>query len=208
MDVKGILNILNLKLDNNQKYIVVSLILCGLLCSYVSPVIIKDIYTKLPSEWIAFESLVGSISGFLLSIFWRGVIRKQAIKKFLLLVISETICGILVCGYLLLIDYNIWLLAIAQLIYTTFITSFVCKCIMVFKSKLWNNKDREIYDNNIEIVACLTSILGYLTAIIVEPNIYLAIFLWGIAYLVDDIGWAIVYFKNRELLSKEDDSNS
>ena len=208
MDIKGILNLINLKLDNNQKYIVVSLILCGLLCSYVSPVIIKDIYTKLPSEWIAFESLVGSISGFLLSIFWRGVIRKQAIKKFLLLVISETICGILVCGYLLLIDYNIWVLAIAQLIYTAFITSFVCKCIMVFKSKLWNNKDREIYDNNIEIVACLTSILGYLTAIIVEPNIYLAIFLWGIAYLVDDIGWAIVYFKNRELLSKEDDSNS
>ena len=208
MDVKGILNILNLKLDSNQKYIVVSLILCGLLCSYVSPVIIKDIYTKLPSEWIAFESLVGSISGFLISIFWRGVIRKQAIKKFLLLVIGETVCGILVCAYLLLIDYNIWVLAIAQLIYTTFITSFVCKCIMVFKSKLWNNKDREIYDNNIEIIACLTSILGYLTAIIVEPNIYLAIFLWGIAYLVDDIGWAIVYFKNRELLSKDDDSSS
>lgn len=88
MDVKGILNILNLKLDSNQKYIVVSLILCGLLCSYVSPVIIKDIYTKLPSEWIAFESLVGSISGFLLSIFWRGVIRKQAIKNFLLLAIG------------------------------------------------------------------------------------------------------------------------
>ena len=208
MDVKGILNILNLKLDSNQKYIVVSLILCGLLCSYVSPVIIKDIYTKLPSEWIAFESLVGSISGFLISIFWRGVIRKQAIKKFLLLVIGETVCGILVCAYLLLIDYNIWVLAIAQLIYTTFITSFVCKCIMVFKSKLWNNKDREIYDNNIEIIACLTSILGYLTAIIVEPNIYLAIFLCGIAYLVDDIGWAIVYFKNRELLSKDDDSSS
>ena len=57
----------NLKLDSNQKYIVVSLILCSLLCSYISPVIIKDIYTKLPSEWIAFESLVGSISGFLIT---------------------------------------------------------------------------------------------------------------------------------------------
>ena len=175
--MKRILNLLNLKLDSNQKYIVVSLILCGLLCAYISPVIIKDIYTKLPSEWIAFESLVGSISGFFISIFWRDTIRKQAIKKFLLLVLSETICGILVCGYLLLIDYNIWVLAIAQLIYTTFITSFVCKCIMVFKSKLWNNKDREIYDNNVEIVACLTSILGYLIAIIAEPNIYFAIFL-------------------------------
>ena len=206
MDVKKILNLFNLKLDSNQKYIVVSLILCNLLCSYISPVIIKDIYTKLPSEWIAFESLVGSISGFLISIFWRDTIRRQAIKKFLALVIGETVCGILVCAYLLLIDYNIRVLAIAQLIYTTFITSFVCKCIMVFKSKLWNNKDRETYDNNIEIVSCLTSILGYLIAILAEPNIYLAIFLWGVAYLVDDIGWAIVYFKNKELLTKDESS--
>ena len=206
MDVKKILNSFNLKLDSNQQYIVVSLILCNLLCSYISPVIIKDIYTKLPSEWIAFESLVGSISGFLISIFWRDTIRRQAIKKFLTLVIGETVCGILVCAYLLLIDYNIWVLAIAQLIYTTFITSFVCKCIMVFKSKLWNNKDRETYDNNIEIVSCLTSILGYLIAILAEPNIYLAIFLWGVAYLVDDIGWAIVYFKNKELLVKDESS--
>ena len=97
-------------------------------------------------------------------------------------------------------------MAIAQLIYTTFITSSVCKCIMVFKSKLWNNKDRETYDNNIEIVSCLTSILGYLIAILAEPNIYLAIFLWGVAYLVDDIGWAIVYFKNKELLVKDESS--
>ena len=206
MDVKKILNLFNLKLDSNQKYIVVSLILCSLLCSYISPVIIKDIYTKLPSEWIAFESLVGSISGFLISIFWRDTIRRQAIKKFLTLVIGETVCGILVCAYLLLIDYNIWVLAISQLIYTTFITSFVCKCIMVFKSKLWNNKDRETYDNNIEIVSCLTSILGYLIAILAEPDIHLAIFLWGVAYLVDDIGWAIVYFKNKELLVKDESS--
>ena len=206
MDVKKILNLFNLKLDSNQKYIIVSLILCGLLCSYISPVIIKDIYTKLPSEWIAFESLVGSISGFLISIFWRDTIRRQAIKKFLTLVIGETVCGILICAYSLLIDYIIWVLAIAQLIYTTFITSFVCKCIMVFKSKLWNNKDRETYDNNIELVSCLTSILGYLIAILAEPDIHLAIFLWGIAYLVDDIGWAIVYFKNKELLSKDESS--
>ena len=76
---------------------------------------------------------------------------------------------------------------------------------MVFKSKLWNNKDRETYDNNMEIVACLTSILGYLIAILAEPDIHLAIFLWGVAYLVDDIGWAIVYFKNKEILTKDDE---
>ena len=62
------------------------------------------------------------------------------------------------------------------------------------------------YDNNMEVVTCLISILGYLIAILAEPNIYLAIFLWGVAYLVDDIGWAIVYFKNKELLVKDESS--
>ena len=81
MDVKEILNLFNLKLDNNQKYIVVSLILCGLLCSYISPVIVKDIYTKLPSEWIAFESLVGSISGFLISIFGEILLENKLLKN-------------------------------------------------------------------------------------------------------------------------------
>lgn len=196
-----LLNILNLRLDKNQIYIFTSLIICGLLYTYISPVIIKDIYSKLPSEWIAFESLVGSISGFLISIIWRDAVRKAAIKWFLILVIAETVCGILICAYLLLIDYNIWVLAVSQLIYTTIITSFVAKCIMVFKSKLWNNESRETYDNNLEIICCLTSIIGYLAAIMVEPSIPLAIFLWGIAYLVDDIGWAIVYIKNKETLN-------
>lgn len=81
MDVKEILNLFNLKLDNNQKYIVASLILCGLLCSYISPVIVKDIYTKLPSEWIAFESLVGSISGFLISIFGETLLENKLLKN-------------------------------------------------------------------------------------------------------------------------------
>ena len=174
---------------------------CGLLCSYISPVIIKDIYTKLPSSWIAFESLVGSISGLLISVAWKNSIRYGAIKKFMLLVIAETICGVVLCAYLLFIDYNIWVLAISQLIYTTFVTSFIGKCIMVFKSKLWNNENREHYDNNASIIAGLTCILGYSLAMFFEPSITFALVLWGIAYLVDDIGWAIVFWKNKNLLT-------
>lgn len=196
-----ILNILNLKLDSNQIYIFLSMFVCGLLCSYISPVIIKDIYTKLPSSWIAFESLVGSVSGLLISVAWKNSIRYGAVKKFMLLVIAETICGVVLCAYLLFVDYNIWVLAISQLIYTTFVTSFIGKCIMVFKSKLWNNENREHYDNNASIIAGLTCILGYSLAMFFEPSITFALVLWGIAYLVDDIGWAIVFWKNKNLLT-------
>ena len=199
--MKKILNLLNLKLDRNQVYIFLSMIICGLLSTYIFPVIIKDIYSKLPSSWIAFESLVGSISGLLISVAWKNSIRYGAIKKFMTLVIVETICGVVLCLYLLFIDYNIWVLAISQLIYTTFVTSFVGKCIMVFKSKLWNNENREHYDNNASIIAGLTCILGYSMAMFIEPSIKLALALWGIVYLVDDIGWAIVFWKNRNMLT-------
>lgn len=201
-----ILNILNLKLDRNQVYIFLSMFVCGLLSTYIYPVIIKDIYSKLPSSWIAFESLVGSISGLLISVAWKKSIRYGAIKRFMELVIAETICGAVLCAYLLFIDYNVWVLAISQLVYTTFVTSFVGKCIMVFKSKLWNNESRENYDNNSSIIAGLTCILGYSLAMLFEPSIKFALALWGIAYLVDDIGWAIVFWKNREQLTdiKED----
>ena len=196
-----ILNLLNLKLDNNQTYIFLSMFVCGLLITYISPVIIKDIYSKLPSSWIAFESLVGSISGLLLSIVWKNNIRRGAIKRFMLLVIAESICGVVLCSYLLFVEYNIWVLAISQLVYTTFITGFIGKCIMVFQSKLWNNKSRENYDNNSSIISGITCILGYSLAMFFEPSIKFALALWGIAYLVDDIGWAIVFWKNRNLLT-------
>lgn len=181
--------------------------ICGLLSTYVFPVIIKDIYSQLPSSWIAFESLVGSVSGLLISVAWKNSIRQGAIKRFMGFVIAETICGVVLCAYLLFIDYNIWVLAVSQLIYTTFVTSFVGKCIMVFKSKLWNNESREHYDNNASIIAGLTCILGYSLALFFEPSIKFALSLWGIAYLVDDIGWAIVFWKNREQLTdiKEDE---
>ena len=196
-----ILNILNLKLDRNQVYIFLSMFVCGLLSTYIFPVIIKDIYSKLPSSWIAFESLVGSISGLLISVAWKNSIRSGAIKRFMGLVIAETICGVVLCAYLLFIDYNIWVLAISQLVYTTFVTAFVGKCIMVFKSKLWNNEKREHYDNNASIIGGLTCILGFGLAMFFEPSIKFALALWGIAYLVDDIGWGIVFWKNRELLT-------
>lgn len=196
-----LLNLLNLKLDRNQTYIFLSLFICGLLITYISPVIVKDIYSKLPSSWIAFESLVGSVSGLLISIIWKNSIRSGAIKKFMGLVIIETICGVLLCSYLLFIDYNIWVLAISQLIYTTFVSGFVSKCVMAFKSKLWNNESRENYDNNASIIGGITCILGYSLAIFLEPSIKFALALWGIAYLVDDIGWAIVFWKNRKTLT-------
>ena len=52
--IKQILDKLNIKPDNNQKWILLSLFISGLLITYSSPVIAKSIITALPAEWIAF----------------------------------------------------------------------------------------------------------------------------------------------------------
>ena len=131
---------------------------------------------------------------------WRGAIRRIAIKQFIILIIFETLCGLCMCIYLVFIEYNVWILAITSLIYTSFVTIFVDKCIMAFKTKLWNNKEREFYDNNIQIILGFVSIIGYTFALLFSPTLNTALILWGIAYLTDDLGWAIVYIINKKTL--------
>jgi hypothetical protein len=71
---------------------------------------------------------------------------------------------------------------------------------MAFKSVLWNDKEREIYDNNLSIVGELVSILGFSIALLAMPSLQVALFLWGIGCIVDDLGWIIIYYQNRDKL--------
>lgn len=195
-----LLNILNIHPDSNQKWLLLSMFFSGLLVTYASPAITKEIVSSLPAEWIAFEALFGSISGLLIGILWKGNLRKKAINYFTLFAISESFIGCLLAMFLIFIYYNVWIFAIVSLIYTSFISIFVGKCIMAFKSKLWNEQGREIYDNNISIVSGIVCILGFGLALVAMPSLKIAIFLWGICCIIDDIGWIYVYFKNKNTL--------
>lgn len=81
-----ILDKLNIKPDNNQKWILLSLFISGLLITYSSPVITKAIITALPAEWIAFQSLFSSISALIIGMMWQGRIRRKIIKCFFIFV--------------------------------------------------------------------------------------------------------------------------
>ena len=195
-----ILKLLNLKIDNNQKYILLSLFISGLLITYVSPMFTKVIITALPAEWIAFESLFASISTLLIGILWKGKPRKTAMKHFIIFCLIETIASFTLALYRLLVEFNVWVYAIFSLFYISFITVFVGKCIMAFKTKLWNEEKREIYDNNTSIISGITCISGFLLALLFMPSLKLSLILWAIACIVDDIGWMIVYIKNKKIL--------
>lgn len=198
--MKKILKIFNIKADKNQKFILMSLFLSTLLITYASPRITKTIVTEMPVEWLAFQSLFISICGLIIGMLWRGKIRKTALKYFLILCICECLAGFILGMYLCFINFNVWVFAISSLVYTAFITILVGKCVMAFKAKLWNDKEREVYDNNNSIVAGIVCIIGFASALLFMPSLKLALFLWGLCCIIDDIGWIIVFIKNRERL--------
>jgi len=195
-----LLNILNIHADNNQKWLLWSIFISGLLATYISPAITKAIITELPAEWIAFESLFASITGLILGIIWQGNFRYNIIHYFIIFCICECAAGFLCAMYLCFIQYNVWIFAISTLIYGNLITILVSKCIMAFKAKLWPEKEREIYDNNLSIVDGITCIIGFGVALFMMPPLKIALFIWGLCCIFDDIGWIIVYIKNKETL--------
>lgn len=202
--MKKILGLLNIHPDNNQKWLLLSMLVSGLLGTYISPAISKAIITELPAEWIAFEALFSSIVGLLLGMMWQGKFRRGIIKYFIIFCIGECLAGFLCGMYLCFIHYNVWVFAITTLIYGNFITSLVSKCIMAFKAKLWVDKEREVYDNNVSIVGGIVCIIGFGLALILMPSLKISLFIWGLCCILDDFGWIIVYLKNRELLKNID----
>ena len=61
-------------------------------------------------------------------------------------------------------------------------------------------KEREVYDNNADIVSGIVCVTGYLLALIALPSLKVSLFLWSICCIFDDIGWLIVYNKNKLIL--------
>lgn len=200
--LKKAANLLNINADHNQKWLLWSMAISGLISTYIGPMLTKTVITDLPPQWLAIDSLVMSLSVLIIGMSWRGKIREKAIKSFSMLAITECACGFILAMYLCFIGYNAWIYAIGSLIYSSLIVVFIGKCIMAFKAKLWIEKEREIYDNNLSIVGGIVCVVGYLTALIAMPSLKVALFLWGLACIFDDIGWIIVYIKNKERLKE------
>jgi len=206
--INKVLDFFNIKADKSQKLVLLSFFISGLISSYTYPIIQKSMITALPPEWIAFEALFSAIMILIFGMVWKGKFREKIINNFFFFCIIESIAGFLCGMYLCFIAYNAWIFAIATLIYASFITILVSKCIMYFKSKLWQEKEREQYDNNISIVGGITCIIGFGMALLTMPSLKVALFLWGISCIIDDIGWIIVYLDNNNVLKNKEDGNN
>jgi len=63
---RKVLNLINIHPDGNQKWLLISLVISGLLITYAHPTLLKAIISGLPAQWIAFQSLAASIAALLM----------------------------------------------------------------------------------------------------------------------------------------------
>ena len=200
--IKYFQNLLNIKIQKNQGILILTSCITGFIFCYISARIQKEIISSLPAEFLSIQSLWFCISSLIIGVVWKGTTRIFAIKYFAILALTESILAFCLAMYLTFVMYNPWIFAIGTLLYQSVISNFVCKCLMCFESKLWQQREREDFDNTNSVVRSIICCLGFGLAIVNMPCLKVAIFLWGCSCILDDIGWIIVYSRNRELILK------
>lgn len=153
----------------------------------------------LPTQWLSFEQLMLSVFLIIACSLWKNdKFREKSLKIFLYLSIFEMISG-MILAFSMAVWFNVWIFAIGSLIYTGAVSILLNRVEVSFKSKLFNYRDREDFDNDMELACSLSSLIGFGIASIISIPISSALILWGIAW-VGNLGWIMVYIKNKKML--------
>lgn len=197
-------NRLNIRIQRNSGVIFMSMALSIMFGGYSNPCIVKEIVSNLPAQYLSIESLSFCVSTLIIGMIWKGKTRDSIIRNFTIFATLETIASVFLGFWLLFIDYNVWVMAIASIVYINCISIFINKCVMMFKSKLFIEKDREDFDNSSASINSIASIIGLSCSALFMPSLKVAIAFWSLACIFDDIGWMYIYFKNkREIIDHE-----
>lgn len=193
----------NIQIQENQGCLLFSSAISGLIFTYSNPPICKEIVSQLPPEFLSFQGAWCCLSMLIMGAIWKTKTREVAMRHFTILACIESFGFFLISLYLVFVSYNVWVFALLSLFYSSIISTFIGKCIMMFESKMWNGKSREMFDNTSSIFRNGVAMLGFVIAILAMPSLKTAILLWGVGCVFDDIGWIIVYTRNRKTIMEE-----
>ena len=191
-------NRLNIRIQRNSGVIFISMAISIIMGGYSNPRIMKEIVSNLPAQYLSIESLSFCVSTLLIGMIWKGKPRDVVIRNFTIFATLETIASVVLGFWLLFIDYNVWVMAIASIVYINCISIFINKCVMMFKSKLFLEKDREDFDNSSASISSIASIIGLSCSALFMPSLEVAIAFWSLACIFDDLGWMYIFFKNKK----------
>lgn len=193
---------LNLKIQKNQGWLLMSSSVSGLIYTYTHPVIVKATISNLPEKYISLEALWFCLSGLILGAIWKGCVREKAIRYFTYIATIESLAAFSLGCYMAFVKWNVWVFAISSALYLSIVSQFIGKCVMAFKASLWVDKEREDFDNTSSIISNTIAIIGFMIATIAMPKLEVAVFLWGCGCIFDDIGWLIVYNKCKRKIKE------
>ena len=161
----------------------------------------KTCVELLPTQWLSFEQLSISLFLILACTLWKNdKFRANTIKIFQYLSIFEIAIGILL-AVLMIFSFNVWVYAIGSLALTGLVSVFLTRAEIAFKSKLFADRERENFDNDMELACSASSLIGFAIATVLPVSLNVALLLWAISW-TGNIGWLMVYYKNRKKLEK------
>lgn len=197
------LKLFNINLQPHQAIPATSYFFTMLMHAYFAPMLVKTSISELPPQWLSFETVWCCLASLFVGIMWKGKFRLAAVKNFAVLATAESACAFCLGLWLAFVQWNVWVYAIFSLLYVSIISLTISRCIMVFKSKLWNEKSRELHDNTQSVIGDIALCIGGIASIVACPSLKLALVLFGLCCVVDDIGWIITYIKLKKTLIEE-----
>lgn len=193
--------IIKFGVDSNQSILLVTSIICTILGASVGPALQKEIISALPAKFLAIQGLVAIGANIIVSHLWQlEDARKRVILSYRILTLTESVAGFCLAMYLAFIDWNVYVFAIASLIYTSLISMLVGKATSAFSNALWKGRKREDYKNEKDLWHGYAGILGLLIAATFTAPLRWSLVIWGITCILDDLGWIIIYLKNKNFL--------
>ena len=201
--IAHIFRFFNINLQPHQALPAASYFLSLVLHSYYGPMLMKTAITELPPQWLSFETVWCCLASLAIGIMWKGGFRKAAIRNFAVLAIIESCAGFCLSIWLVFVAWNVWVYAVFALFYVSVVSLTVGRCVMVFKTKLWNEKSREAHDNTQSGIGDIALLSGGIAAIVACPSLNVALILFGISCIVDDIGWIITWFRLKDQLEEK-----
>ena len=197
-----IFKLLNIRLQPYQGPLALSMFISIILNAYSGPMLCKAAVTELPAQWLSLETVWCCVCSLLIGMFWKGKFRKAALDNFVAFAVVESVAGICLVAWLVIYGWNVWVYAVFSLLYVSVVSMTINRCIMVFKTKIWNEKSRELYDNTASVVRDLALVIGGTCAMLFCPDLKTSLILWGVACLADDIGWIMTWLKLKDMLEE------
>lgn len=193
---------LDIKPTKDQRVLLISNGIICFITAFVSSAMMNNCaVVNFNEEFTSTMNLISCVCGIVIGKVWTGYVRDHLMRNYKVYVIVECIIFSAIYLFLALCHelWNPYAYMIIGLIYSVLIGRFIGRSQDVIKSAVWvDNDQRERFNINMNNVAPLASLVGFILIKVWYPGLTTSLILLSSVCIIDDIGWFIVYCKNKD----------